>query len=444
MFPSTFSRRGSSGSNRSMGSSDYESSSSKDSDSVSNSVPSLDPGNLSEDSKFETPPESTLFDVDSRQSADTYTTTVSTFDEFDRVDNEDEIEEYERCSKFIQRPRAEPATPQEFSDLFPSTRRLIIRHDDSTLDGNMNVRVDTDAPKRRHIDRRITLFHLRMYDLRDRDFSFRRYGRDCGREVAHIKRKVTKNLPQRPALQRSVTKALHSFRGKQDQDDIKKVQRQDSGYASLFEEDLEEKNASISSAPPKPSNTCTLEFSNYAHVDLTRRGAMSSKKYDFEYWGKSYSWKRSIKTVGLSEEVSYQLLDNSANKVVAFIQPDTITSEVAAEEEAKGGFVPPCSMWLKDLIDSDHADVADVIVTTGMIALVDDCIKRKYHKKKFVQIILPTSTKSPLKMNMEYVGPKRFIDEILNRRPTVPRSPSFPSTRAASPSPRPPKRMFTG
>lgn len=428
-----------------MGSSDYESSSSKDSVSVPDSVPALDHDNLSVESKFATPPESTLFDVDSRQSASTYTTTVSTLDEeFDHVDYDDEIEQFEHFSKFIQQPCAEPATPQEFADLFPSTRRLIIRHDDSTLDGNMNVRVDMDAPKRRHTDRRITLFHLRMYDLRDRDFSFRRYGRDCGREVAHIKRKVIKNSPHRPALQRSVTKALHSFRGKQEQDDIRQVERQDSGYASLFEEDMDEKNSPIVSAPSKPSNSCTLEFSNYAHVDLTRRGTMLSKKYDFEYWGKSYSWKRSIKTVGLLEEISYQLLDNSTSKIVAFIRPDLMTAEVAAEEEAKGGFIPPCSMWLKDPIDRDHGDVADVIVTTGMIALVDDCIKRIYHKKKFVQLILPTSTKSPLKMNMEYVGPKRFIDEILNRRPTIPRSPSLPTTRTTSPSPSLPKRMFTG
>jgi hypothetical protein len=37
------------------------------------------------------------------------------------------------------------ATPSDFSELFPSHRRLQIRHDDSTLDGNMNLRVDTEV-----------------------------------------------------------------------------------------------------------------------------------------------------------------------------------------------------------------------------------------------------------------------------------------------------------
>jgi hypothetical protein len=37
------------------------------------------------------------------------------------------------------------ATPSDFSELFPSHRRLIVRHDDSTLDGNMNLRIDTEV-----------------------------------------------------------------------------------------------------------------------------------------------------------------------------------------------------------------------------------------------------------------------------------------------------------
>jgi hypothetical protein len=363
MFPATFTRRGSDGSNGSVGSSDYESVSSKGS--VPNSVPSLDHHNYSVESKFETPPESALFDANSRESANTYTTTISSFDHFDD-DNGNENRHHNHCqTKFAQRPLIEPATPQEFAELFPSVRRLIIKHDDSTLDGNMNIRVDTEAPRRRNIDRRVTLFHLRMYDILERDFSFRRYGRDCGREVAHVKRKMVKSSPQRPVLQRSMTKALHSFRGKNEPEEFRKVHRQDSGYASGFEDGEGEEHKESSRTPSRStmSNTCTLEFSNYAHVDLTRRGARSSKRYDFEYWGKNYSWKRTTKAVGLSEQVSYHLVNNSNNNVVAYIRPDAITPAIAAEEEAKGGFIPPCSMWLKksseDPLDSDHADVAE-------------------------------------------------------------------------------------
>lgn len=42
-------------------------------------------------------------------------------------------------------PTCVEATPSDFSQLFPSHRRLAIRHDDSTVDGNMNLRIDTEV-----------------------------------------------------------------------------------------------------------------------------------------------------------------------------------------------------------------------------------------------------------------------------------------------------------
>lgn len=42
-------------------------------------------------------------------------------------------------------PTAVAATPSDFSELFPSHRRLTVRHDDSTIDGNMNLRIDTEV-----------------------------------------------------------------------------------------------------------------------------------------------------------------------------------------------------------------------------------------------------------------------------------------------------------
>jgi len=84
-----------------------------------------------------------------------------------------------------------------------------------------------------------------------------------------------------------------------------------------------------------------------------------------------------------------------------------------------------------------------VIVTTGLVALVDDCFKRKYHKKKSVRLVLPTTGKTPLKMNMEYIGPKRFIDEMFHRRPIISRSQSVQFSRTAPSSPTPPRRMLT-
>lgn len=73
-------------------------------------------------------------------------------------------------------------------------------------------------------------------------------------------------------------------------------------------------------------------------------------------------------------------------------------------------------------------------MATGLTALVDDCIKRKFHKKKTVQLVLPVPmAKSPMKMKMEYVGPKRLIDEVFNRRPSLSRSPSAQSSRSPTP-----------
>lgn len=61
-----------------------------------------------------------------------------------------------------------------------------------------------------------------------------------------------------------------------------------------------------------------------------------------------------------------------------------------------------------------------VIVATGLIALVDDCIKSRWHQKNGgAQMRLPMLMKSRLKMNMEFVGPKRLVDEVFNRRGTT-------------------------
>ncbi|KAA8895019.1 hypothetical protein FN846DRAFT_785600 [Sphaerosporella brunnea] len=400
MFPS-FSRQGSDRSNsssRSSSSSDYDSQSSKSS--VPNSVPSLD--HHSVESRFDTPQDSALFDTNPLTSVNTYCTTVVSHD--DR-EHDSYFDAYDDSEFFFDEPpqsAAVPATPQEFAEHFPRHRkRLIIKHDDSTLDGNMNVR------------------------------------------VAHVKRKFVAP-PQRPTLR----KALSSLRGKQqhEEHEFRRLERADSGYASNFDDEEEAEHEAAptpSSAQPKATNTCALEFSNYAHVELTRRGAKSGKKYEFEYWGKSYSWRRTIKGAGMNEDVSYHLVNNASGAVVAEILPDMLDATTLAMEEAKGGFVPPCSMFINDSpadpVNSQNADVADVIVTTGLVALVDDSIKRKYQRKRTVQLVLPTSKA----LNMEYVGPKRFIDEMFHRgRPVIVRSQSAP-LGSMSPTPAAVKRMFT-
>lgn len=289
---------------------------------------------------------------DPRESFETYASTEGS--EYEASDEEAEFalldfpdEEYHSD--------AVPATPRDFADLFPSARRMDIRHDDSTVDGNMNLRVDTQVESQYSKQKRsLTLFHLRMQDLKSRDFSLRRYCRDSGREVCHSVRKYqTPMSERRPSFTKSFNNALAQFRKHPDQKTTgtNSLRRQDSGYGSIFDEEYEGKPTSrrrLEHRSRLPTNTMKLEFSNYAHVDVKRRGTSSSKAYEFEYWGFTYSWVRHVKRVGNSEEVSYHLLRNDKTTPLAHIVPVPLTTTQKEEETLKGGWVPPCSMWIND------------------------------------------------------------------------------------------------
>jgi len=307
------------------------------------------------------------------------------------------------------------ATPVEFAELFPSNRRLIISHDD-TIDGNMNLRVDTLVKMPRGGLRPFSLFHLRMRDLKTRDFSLRRYCRDSGREVCNSVRKFQKPKPKqkseqstsRPALQRSVSTLANMFGNKTDAS----LHRADSGYESIIgpEDEAEEQLA-------KPTKSITLEFANYAHVDVTRRSNNGVKRYGFEYWGTAYAWKKVVKRTGSLEEISYVLFKTGSKTPVATIVPDVLDDQEQREEEAKNGWVPPCSLRVIDeSIITGLADTADVIVATGLIALVDDNIKRLSKRGKTVQFVLP-AMKTPLQVQLDHVmTPRKLLGEVFSRR----------------------------
>lgn len=289
--------------------------------------------------------------VDPRSSADTYTSTVPSTEDFEEDLPTFDVPDYVHG----QARTAVPSTPPDFSEYFPSTRRLHIRHDDSTLDGNMNLRVDTEIPvsEGRKLD--LTLFHLRMYDLKSREFSLRRYCRDSGREVCHSSRKYTKAAAERrPVLQRSLSSALSSIRPKSS--DAKAstttgLKRHDSGYESMSEDEEAEATTKARKGQrsiPLPTNTTQLEFSNYAHIDVKRRGAKTTKRYEFEYWGKSYAWKRVSRRDGNSKEISYHLINPETKKAIAHIVPAVLTPAESQVEDAKGGWVSPCSLWISD------------------------------------------------------------------------------------------------
>jgi hypothetical protein len=305
---------------------------------------------------------------DARTSVDTYASTIPSEDEEFSDDDAPEYEEItEEFGHFDPTRDAIPSTPKDFSHLFPSARRLSIRHDDSTIDGNMNLRIDTQVePSWSSKKINYTLFHLRMKDLKTRDFSLRRYCRDSGREVSNSIRKYqTPASDRRPALQKSFSSAFSTLRRPTDSkaNAIGGLKRSDSGYGSIndgFEDRLVHHSDRKSSSSRLPTNTIKLEFSNYAHVDLKRRGTGSNKRYEFEYWGHSYAWKRHVNTEGSFEEVSYHLMRNDKSRPLAYVVPVPLTTTQREDERKRGGWVPPCSMWIRD-DDILHADVAEYV-----------------------------------------------------------------------------------
>lgn len=301
-------------------------------------------------------------EVSPRASVHTYASTVPS-----EEDLGDEAPSFDVPSESNHRfaSTAIPSTAPEFAEFFPSNRRLQIKHDDSTLDGNMNLRIDTEvrSPDGHRLD--LTLFHLRMHDLKNRQFSFRRYCRDSGREVCHSSRRYTApGATRTPGLQRSMSNALSTLRAKSESKSSMKssLKRSDSGYGSLFDEDLDRHSESSRgrNSLPLPTNTTHLEFSNYAHIDIKRRGTKSSKRYEFEYWGTGYAWKRVERKTGNVKEVSYHLIDTETSQTIAHIVPDVLTDAELCLEEAKGGWIPPCSLWISDpRVAQGSTDVAE-------------------------------------------------------------------------------------
>ena len=247
--------------------------------------------------------------------------------------------------------------------------RLSIRHDDLTPDGNMNLRVDTTTPStsRRRGPMTIQLFHLRMHDLARRDFSLRRYCRDSGREVCHSKRAYVESpAASRPGIGRTVSSAMRSvkapFQRASNASSIFKrpstsgggsIGSRTSSFASLRDDE----SFHSSQSPPLlvPTETTRLEFTNYARVDVRRR---SAKGYNFEWWGHTYTWRRVVDQN--LDVVSFHLIRDGDGDAVAHIVPETRSPNQILDDEAAGGWVAPCHMWISDpsVLDA-KTDVAE-------------------------------------------------------------------------------------
>lgn len=250
-----------------------------------------------------------------------------------------------------------PSSSSTFGKLFPSGRRLLIRHDDATLDGNMNLRVDTMVPHRAGYQQDVTLFHLRMYDLFTRKFSFRRYCRESGREICHSEGKAQSSpFGKAPMLRRSWSSVVASLRpGYGGNGPIPGTSRSRRGS----EQSGSEAKVNVVDRAAALTDSTMLEFSNYAHVELKRKGAGIIKRNEYLYWGTKYQWRRESRKEGDLREVSYHLVNMRTSKKVAHIVPEILTPSEAIEEESKGGWISPSSMWLSDPSVYKHHDVAE-------------------------------------------------------------------------------------
>ncbi len=277
-------------------------------------------------------------------------------------------------------PDALATSPAEFGELFPSTRRILIQHDDSSPDGNLNLRLDTELRVSKGHKVKLTLFHLRMYDLAERQFSLRRYQRQSGREVCSSKRKYLKPVAKSsspPSRRRSMTSSLTKMNLKALKSKPRPKPAREIGQQEDSEDDLSMFAAQAEVKATIPTNAVKLEFSNYAQVELERvkRG---EGKYDFEYWGERYSWRRNVYRDELELVFSFELVNLSTGACIAHITPDKLSQRQGRQEAAQGGWVPPCSMRLTG--EGISNDLGDVIVATGLLSLVDDCIKRYWHE----------------------------------------------------------------
>jgi hypothetical protein len=351
---------------------------------------------------------STHEEPDSRASVETYASTIASTDDL-TPQPQYEVPP-ERAEIFSS--NSIPTIPSEFAELFEAGRRIHIEHDDSTSDGNMNLCLDTEISVSGQ-RRRMTLFHLRMRDLRDRQFSLRRHCRDSGREVCKSNRKFApipedQKASKRPALQRSLSSAISSLMGAKPRENATprrhkladNSSRASDGFPGLCCDSMDEL-PSQTSRPTVPTNTIRLEFSNYALVEIHASGT--------KYWGSQYYWKRQVLRDGHFKAISYHLINATSNEPIAHITPEPLTRRQAMEEEYKGGWVPPCSLFITDQ-KAFSTDLADVIVATGLMALVDDSIKRRWHSRGSMVLNIPA------KNAVDYITPKRLIDDIFNRR----------------------------
>ena len=260
--------------------------------------------------------------------------------------------------------KIQQSTPQSYAQWFPSSETLFVRHGDEAVDGNMCLSVVTATDQ--GIGPLLQLFYLRMHDLKNREFSLLRYGRDSGREVCHTHQIYKKAPGARSRFRRSISGSVNnirSFSRRSSRSSQMSAQSSQSGNESanyysesaLGEGSEVEAHTNVSSpqpanddGSPKPSNKIRLEFANYAHVTVSRKGIGARKSYDFQYWGTKYQWKRLNKSQSSGRKRSYNLYRGLSDLVVAHIAMQDLNPAHSRDRETSGAWVPPIWMRITD------------------------------------------------------------------------------------------------
>ena len=132
-------------------------------------------------------------------------------------------------------------------------------------------------------------------------------------------------------------------------------------------------------------NDICLEFSNYARFKLGY-GTRDDRRYTFEYYGLAYAWDKISEMTLAGVQTRYTLVRLWDKAAVAHIDPLPLNEDEERLEIEKGGWIPPCSMWMSDkTVTAGPGDVADVVVVTGLVALVDDTIRKRFEGQPVYQ-----------------------------------------------------------
>lgn len=243
------------------------------------------------------------------------------------------------------------SNPSSFAEHFPSSRILSICHDALSSDNHLNLRVDVED---RHHRGMLQLFHLWIQDLQMRRFSLRRYERSSGREVCKTARK---QVATTPVLPHSVSAALSHIK-LPSSIFLKKLRPDTNSFGGRTT--LGSSSSIKSCSNLIATNVIRMEFSNYAQVEVKCRSSRRlGKRYEFEYWGHQYVWRRVGKRDSKYKGVSYHLNRAGHASACAYIVSDFQNQWQKYQEQKAGHWVPPCGMWITEIPLTDGSDVAE-------------------------------------------------------------------------------------